>query len=129
MWVVMAGVLMGGMAFPTDAQARHQEKRVAQRRAQVRDARHDDRYFRGRDVHVIREYYRPYYRRLPPRTRYRYYRAGYLPPGWARRIHRVPVFLERQLVVLPRGYRRGIIDGHVVVYNPRGMIVDVAVLF
>jgi hypothetical protein len=31
--------------------------------------------------------------------------------------------------VLPRGYHRGIIDGHAVVYNQRGLIIDVAVLF
>ena len=39
------------------------------------------------------------------------------------------VYVERELVVVPHGYRRGIIDGHAVVYNDRGFILDVAVLF
>jgi hypothetical protein len=41
-----------------------------------------------------------------------------------------PVVLERQLVVLPRGYQGGVIDGHAVIYD-RGshVIFDVAVLF
>jgi hypothetical protein len=41
-----------------------------------------------------------------------------------------PLAVERQLVVLPYGYRRGVIDGHAVIYNPRTqVIVDLAVLF
>lgn len=101
--------------------------------------RHDDRYDRvrdrsvrylgARDVVVIRDYYRPYHRPLPPGVRYKYARDGYLPPGWAKRIRPVPVYVVRDLHPLPRGYSRGIIDGHVVVHNDRGLIVDVAVLF
>ena len=41
----------------------------------------------------------------------------------------VPVYVERELVVVPHGYHRGLIDGHAVVYNDRGFILDVAVLF
>jgi hypothetical protein len=41
----------------------------------------------------------------------------------------MPVYVERELVRVPRGYRRGIIDGHAVIYNDRGFILDVAVLF
>jgi hypothetical protein len=38
--------------------------------------------------------------------------------------------VERQLVPVPVGYRRGIIDGFAVVYSPRtGVIVDVTALF
>ena len=97
------------------------------RRVEVRYDR--DRYFGSRDVYVIREYYRPYYRPLPPGLRHRYYRAGYLPAGWARKVRPVPVYVERDLVAIPRGYRRSLIDGHVVVHNDRGFILDVAVLF
>jgi hypothetical protein len=39
------------------------------------------------------------------------------------------VYVERGLPPVPRGYRRGIIDGHVVVHNASGFILDVAVLF
>ena len=38
--------------------------------------------------------------------------------------------LERRLPVLPPEYRRGVFDGHAVIYNTRSnVIVDVAVLF
>jgi len=41
-----------------------------------------------------------------------------------------PVALQRDLVVLPSGYQRGVIDGHAVIYNSRTqVIVDLAVLF
>jgi hypothetical protein len=41
----------------------------------------------------------------------------------------LPVALERRLFVLPSGYRRGYIDGSVVVYSPRTQVViDVVTL-
>ena len=61
--------------------------------------------------------------------RYSYARNGYLPYGWERRIRPVPVYVERQLVPVPLGYQRGILDGHVVVHSGRGLILDVAALF
>jgi len=99
------------------------------------DDRHDrvyverGRYFGARDVVVVRDYYRPYYRPLPPGIRRAYARNGYLPYGWERRVVAVPIYVERQLAPLPYGYSRGIIDGQLVVHNQRGLIVDVAVLF
>jgi hypothetical protein len=40
------------------------------------------------------------------------------------------VVVERELVALPYGYRRGIIDGHAVVFHPgTHVIVDVAAIF
>ena len=90
---------------------------------------YDRGYFSRHEIYVVREYYRPRYRALPPGLRKQYYRRGYLPPGWQRRIEPYPVYVEREVVVLPHGYRRGIIDGHAVVYNRRGLILDVAVLF
>jgi hypothetical protein len=41
----------------------------------------------------------------------------------------VPVFIERDMMRVPRGYSRGIIDGRAVIYDRRGFILDVAVLF
>jgi hypothetical protein len=143
--VVVAGALLGGTVFVSDAEAG--DKKRGHRRAEVRYERYDrgydrndrdyrddryyrhDRYYRDRDVVVIRDYYRPYYRPLPPGLRHRYYRGGYLPRGWAKKVYPVPVYVERELVVVPHGYHRGIIDGHAVVYNDRGFILDVAVLF
>lgn len=78
---------------------------------------------------IIRDYYRPYYRPLPRGVRHVYARRGHLPPGWAKRAHPVPIYVERRLPPIPRGYRRGIIDGHLVVHNAAGFILDVALLF
>jgi hypothetical protein len=143
--VMVAGALLSGTVFVSHAEAG--DKKRGHGRADVgyerydrgyyrddRDYRDDryyrhDRYYRGHDVVVIRDYYRPYYRPLPPGLQKRYYRGGYLPPGWAKRVYAVPVYVEREMVVVPHGYHRGIIDGHAVVYNDRGFILDVAVLF
>ncbi len=41
-----------------------------------------------------------------------------------------PVAVERELVVLPPGYRRGYIDGSIIVYSPQTQImIDVVPLF
>ena len=85
-------------------------------------------YIRGRDVVVIRDYYRPYYRPVA-RPYHRYYRGGYLPTGWRTRVVPVPVYYEPQFVPVPHGYHRGFIDGHVVVHNSRGFILDIAAVF
>jgi hypothetical protein len=127
--VMIAAVVLSGAVFVGQAEGGSKPKRSAVRRVEVRYDQRGDRYFRDRDVVVIRDYYRPYYRPLPPGLRQRYYRTGSLPPGWARRMRPVPAYIERELVVVPRGYRRGIIDGHAIVYNDRGFILDVAVLF
>jgi hypothetical protein len=129
----IAGILLSGTAFVERAEA-GDKKRGYSRYERADDYRGDrhyrgDRYFRDHEVVVIREYYRPYYQPLPPGLRHRYYRTGYLPPGWAKRVRPVPVYIERELVVVPHGYHRGVIDGHAVVYNDRGFILDVAVLF
>jgi len=76
---------------------------------------------------VIRDHYRPYYRPVP--YPYRYYRGGYLPPGWRTRVVPVPVYLEPQFVPVPYGYNRGFIDGHAVIYNKSGFILDIAAVF
>jgi len=110
----------------------HKRGRAQVRVESRRDVRQDYRrggYFRDRDVVVIRDYYRPYYRPLPPGLQKKYARSGYLPPGWARRVRPVPVYIERELPRVPRGYHRGVIDGRAVVYDDRGFILDIAVLF
>lgn len=86
--------------------------------------------FSTHDLRVIRRHYEPRYRSLPPGLRKKYARTGQLPPGWQKKLEPFPVAVERELVVLPSGYRRGVIDGNAVIYNPRTqVIVDVAVLF
>jgi hypothetical protein len=135
MTMALAAVLLAGVGVVDRAEAGDPERdRREWRRGRSRDRGElrfgrRDRYFVDREVRIIREYYRPHYRALPRGLRHKYYRSGYLPRGWARRIRPVPVYVERELVVLPHGYRRGIIDGHAVVYDRRGFIIDVAVLF
>lgn len=152
MCVMLAGVLLGGATTGAgDAEAggrKHWKHRGAyddgpyhrdyrdyrddRGYRDYRDHRDDwygpGRYITHREVHVIRGHYGPRFRHLPPGLRKHYYRRGYLPPGWHRRIEPYPVYV-RDVVVLPHGYHRGIIDGHAVIYNSRGLIIDVAVLF
>jgi Ni/Co efflux regulator RcnB len=125
--VIVAGMLLGGVfASTADAGDRHGKHGR-------NDARHyrDGGYYRGyarpHNVVVVRNYYRPYYRPVP--YAYRYYRGGYLPPGWRTRVVPVPVYLEPQFVAVPYGYNRGFIDGHAVVYNSRGFILDISAVF
>ena len=77
------------------------------------------RFFPAQDVVVIREYYTPQYRTLPPGLQKKLYRTGRLPPGWEKKLQPLPPGVEKRLVVLPNGYRRGYIDGYSVVYDPR----------
>lgn len=81
------------------------------------------------DIEVVRRYYAPRYRDLPPGLRKKYERTGQLPPGWQKRMQPLPLAVERECTVLPAGYRRGVIDGHAVIYTSRGTVIDVAVLF
>ena len=137
--MMVAGVLLGGILTSAEAGERGQG-----RRGRHADARYDrnggyyrdgfDRgrsyrggYFRPHDVIVIRDYYRPHYRPAP--SPYRYYRGGYLPAGWRTRVVPVPVYVERGFVPVPRSYYRGFIDGRAVVYDSRGLILDVAAVY
>lgn len=86
--------------------------------------------FSSREGAVIRQHYAPRYRSLPPGLQKKLARTGQLPPGWQKKMEPFPQAIERQLVPLPDGYRRGVIDGHAVIYNPRTqVIVDLVVLF
>ncbi len=80
------------------------------------------------EVVVVSDYYRG--RSLPPGLAKKLQRGGSLPPGWQKKIEPVPVVVEQRLAPLPAGYRRGMIDGAFVVYEPsRGVIVDVVASF
>jgi hypothetical protein len=82
-----------------------------------------------RDIEIVRRHYAPQYRNLPPGLQKKYARTGQLPPGWQKKMAPFPASLERDCAPLPAGYRRGVIDAHAVIYNSRGVIIDVAVLF
>jgi hypothetical protein len=86
--------------------------------------------FSPREVCLIREYYAPRYRSLPPGLQKKYRRTGQLPQGWQKKFEPFPLVVERELVALPYGYRRGVIDGHAVVFNPdTQVVIDVAAIF
>jgi hypothetical protein len=86
--------------------------------------------FSTEDVRVIREYYAPRYRALPPGLQKKYERTGQLPPGWQKKLQPFEPEVERRLVALPAGYRRGIVDGRAVIYDDRTQVlVDMAVVF
>ena len=86
--------------------------------------------FSSADVLIIREHYAPRYRNLPPGLRKKVARGGALPPGWQKKYEPFPESLERRLVRLPPEYRRGVFDGHAVIYDRRSnVVIDVAVLF
>ena len=55
---------------------------------------------------------------LPPGLEKQLRRNGTLPPGLQKKIQLFPEALERQLPPLPTGYRRVIVDAHVLVYRP-----------
>jgi hypothetical protein len=86
--------------------------------------------FSRQEARAIREHYAPVYYGLPPGLQKKLARTGRLPKGWEKRMEPFPVVVERQLTTLPVGYRRGVIDGHAVIYNPTTQgIIDVTVLF
>ena len=86
--------------------------------------------FATAEVTVLRQHYQPRYRNLPPGLQKKVARGGQLPPGWRKKFEPFPVTIERRLAPLPLGYRRGVIDGHAVIFNTRSnVIVDLAVLF
>jgi Ni/Co efflux regulator RcnB len=122
--VVMSGALLAQSAEAGDRRGRDRDRRRVQTRVEYQR----DGYFRDRDVVVIREYYRPYYRELPRGVRKHYARRGHLPPGWAKRIRPVPVYVERQLPVVPRGYRPRVKDRHVLGHKQTGIKLDVGQL-
>ncbi len=54
---------------------------------------------------------------LPPGLEKQLRRNGTLPPGLQKKLRPLPVALERELPPLPHGFRRGVIDRHLVVYQ------------
>jgi hypothetical protein len=86
--------------------------------------------FGTQETRLIREHYAPRYQNLPPGLQKKLARTGQLPPGWQKKFESFPTALERRLIALPAGYRRGVIDGHAVIFDDRThVILDVAVLF
>jgi Ni/Co efflux regulator RcnB len=92
--------------------------------------------FARREVTIIQNYFRINRSNLPPGLAKRetlppglekqLIQRGTLPPGLQKKIQPLPIALERQLVVLPTGYRRVVIGGNVILMNPAtGLIYDI----
>jgi hypothetical protein len=125
-------------AAPAFAQHWHDERERWQKYDKHLDDDHDheaDRHLQGcffqpSDVHVISAFYAPRYRETPAAARRKFYRSSHLPAGWEKKIEPLPAAVERELVTIPREYRRGIIDGSIVLYVPKtGAILDSVILF
>ena len=64
--------------------------------------------------------------RLPPGLEKQLRERGTLPPGLQKKIQPLPPQLERELRVLPTGYRRAVIAGNVVLMNEKtAMVYDI----
>jgi hypothetical protein len=132
---VAAMVLGGAAAAVSASQGKGKKQAKHERAADVRERDSHARVtinvaFAPTDVRMMRTHYAPRYRSLPPGLQKKVARGGQLPPGWRKRFEPFPVRLEQQLRPLPHGYRRGVIDGHAVIYEGRtNLIIDVAVLF
>ena len=128
--LLLSTPLIGSTSFEASKKSGKDSKRASPQS----DARHASAelhvVFTSREVTIIRQHYAQRHRRLPPGLQKKYARTGQLPPGWQKKMEPFPDVVERELVVLPSGYRRGVLDGHAVIYDPRTqVIVDVAVLF
>lgn len=122
--LLVAAALAGGLA------GCHPYPYYGDVRAQDRD--YDVRVaFSDRDRVIIRDYYRDYYRSLPPGLA----KKGKIPPGHAYRMRRnygvppdaawehLPPDVERRLSRLPDGYARIVIGTDVGIMNTRTRVV------
>jgi hypothetical protein len=107
-------------------------KRAAKKEAVATDVAPEATYvhFSLAEEQLIREYYAPRYRSLPPGLQKKVERGGQLPPGWRKKVQPFPYEIERRLAPMPRDCRRGVVDGHAVIYRTGSeTVIDVAVLF
>lgn len=61
--------------------------------------------------------------RLPPGLERQLREKGTLPPGLQKKVQPLPVELERQLRVLPTGYRRVVIGNNVILMNEKTALI------
>jgi len=129
---VVIGCLLGAVTLPANGLAGDpppQSKRHHGSDAKEPHASFEVTFSTG-DAALLKEHYAPTYRNLPPGLQKKLRRTGQLPPGWEKRFEPFPPALERELAPLPSGYRRGVLDGHAVIFNPRThVLLDVVVLF
>lgn len=124
--LTITALLLGGIVLGADRQGKGNKHHVAPATPATTGVHVS---WGTHDIEVVRQYYAPKYRNLPPGLRKKYERTGQLPPGWQKKMEPLPVAVERECAPLPAGYKRGVIDGHAVIYTSHGAIVDVAVVF
>ncbi|HEY7679721.1 MAG TPA: hypothetical protein VIC04_04320 [Terriglobia bacterium] len=134
--MLMAGFLMTGLAWAQGQRNARQEdnRTVGDKVREVLPP--SEPVFTTRDVTIIQGWFRTNVSNLPPGLAKRetlppglqkqLIRKGTLPPGLQKKIQPLPIVLERQLVVLPTGYRRVVIAGNVILMEPTtGLIYDI----
>ena len=119
---VTAALIIGGTVVAAQGRGNHADVKPHAAAAPVvqRTAESSTRVqvtFSSREISVIRAHYAPQYRNLPRGLQKKLARGGTLPPGWQKKFQPFPVALERDLIVLPGGQRRGVIDGHAVIFD------------
>ncbi len=131
--VLVMSLLMSSIADPALAQGRgrgqdkDKDKDKAAKTSVAKPHGDSEPRFGDRDRDVISRYYGrnsglpPGLAKrdgdLPPGLEKQLRRNGTLPPGLQKKLRPLPAALERDLPPLPRGFRRGVIDRHVVVYR------------
>jgi hypothetical protein len=131
MFVLVMGVATGAKHWHDgDEHASYRKHHEQHAEAGEAGAIADRCLFEPYEVRVLTDYYRPQARALPPGLPKKLYRTGHLPPGWERKIEPLPPTVEMRLALLPSRYRRGIIDGYALVYEPATqLVIDVTPLF
>jgi hypothetical protein len=92
--------------------------------------------FSAQEITIVQDYFRTNRSSLPPGLAKReslppglekqLVKNGKLPPGLKKKVQPLPIELERQLTVLPTGYRRVVIAGNAIVMSPTtGLIYDI----
>jgi hypothetical protein len=95
-----------------------------------------DQVFSLREVAVISGWFRENRGHLPPNLMDRdpvppgllqqIQKNSKLPPSLEKKAQPMPAALEKQLVVLPKGYRRVVIGNSIVALSPAGVVLDIA---
>ena len=134
-YLLIAGVFGAGMASADQGRGKNEGQAKSRGDVVVASAASTPAIsvsivFAPREITVIRTHYASRYRNLPPGLQKKLARGGTLPPGWQKKMEPFPAALERDLVILPEGYRRGVIEAHAVIYHPiTHAILDIASLF
>ncbi len=119
-----------GQSKPDESQAKEAKEAKEAKQAKAKVVHHPE--FGAHDREIIRNYYAKHglppglakrHGDLPPGLEKHLQRNGTLPPGLQKKLRPLPSALQHELGPLPRGYRRGILDRHLVVYRPDTYVV------